>query len=173
MKNPGLIWLILIVFSGLLISCEEESKPKKYFKYNGKTYKLDRGFFLDWQKEENGSYDYDIWFISPSIKVDPLTDLFSGVGEIIYLDMNTSSEQGFVGGTYNFAEERLPFTFVGGTVGIDADVQTEEGTILYITGGTIDITVLDNGALIEFTLDTNTGKSITGKFRGNLDELSL
>jgi hypothetical protein len=172
MINLRLNWLILFVLFGLFNSCEEESKPKKYFKYNGKTYKLDRGFFMDWGSNDNGSYDYDIWFISQSIKVDPVTDEFSGVGEIIYLDLNTSSEHGFVGGTYNFSQERLAFTFVAGVVGIDTDIETEEGTILQITGGTIEITVLDNGALIEFTLDTATGKSVTGKFKGNLDEIS-
>jgi len=128
MKNSKLNGLVLFVFFGMLISCEEDSKPKKYFKYNGNTYSLDRGFFIDWGSNGNGSYDFDIYFISSSVKVDSSTTGFSGVGEIIYLDLNTSSEYGFVGGTYNYSEERLAFTFVGGVVGIDVEEEATKGT---------------------------------------------
>lgn len=171
MKNLRLVWLILIVSFGFLISCEEDSGPKNYFKYNGKTYKLNRGFYVNWGSNDNGSYDFDIYFISPSIEVDPVNEEFSGVGELMYLDLNTSSEFGFVGGTYTYSEERLAFTFIGGVVGIDIDMSTEQGTLLEIDGGTIEITVNNDDPLIEFTLTTESGKTVTGKFKGDLEEI--
>ena len=55
MKNLRMVWLILMVSFGLLVTCEKNSKPQKYFKVDGKTYPIDRGFYIDWGSNDNGS----------------------------------------------------------------------------------------------------------------------
>lgn len=172
MKNFKLALLLLLISFIAFNSCEKDSKPKNHFKYDGKTYLLDKGFIEEWGSNGNGSYDFDVYLASSSINYSAVDEEFSGVGHAVYLDLNTSSEYGLVNGTYTYSSERNVFTFVDSGVAIDADFDNETGTFLDMVGGTIDITITNGEVLIEFDLTTTANKTITGRFKGFLTDIS-
>ena len=93
---------------------------------------------------------------------------FSGTGDLIYLDLNTSSATGLVAGTYNFSSNRDVLTFVDGNVARNFDLATQTGENISITGGTVKVDV--DGTVYTFTLNltTSSGKTVTGYYKGAL-----
>ena len=171
------ISIILSVF--LLSSCEKDdvrtssgSGSSNYFLYDGQRYNIDKGFIENYGDNENGSYDFDVFLISDSIDYSIPDEDFTGVGDIIYLDLNTSSEDGLVDGTYKFSTDRDTFTLVDGLVGIKMDINTEEGEeLVQIVAGEVDVSVSGSNTVIDFDLTTSTNKKVTGKFNKKLTYL--
>jgi len=168
MKKLKLVLILLFISFVVFYSCEDDSSPKNYFKYDGKTYTLSDGYIEDYGPN-NGSFDWDVYIISSKLNYNG--DWFTGTGHIIYLDLNTSSENGLVTGIYTFSSERSVFTFVDAGAGINFNMDTESGTIVDVIGGTVEITISGNEVLFEFNLITNTTKTIKGRFKGVLTEI--
>ena len=155
------ISIILSVF--LLNSCEKDnvrtssgSGSSNYFLYDGQRYNIDNGYIEDYGDNENGSYDFDVFLVSDSIDYSIPDEDFIGVGDIIYLDLNTSSEDGLV----------------DGLVGIKMDINTEEGEeLVQIVAGEVDVSVSGSNTVIGFDLTTSTNKKVTGKFNKKLTYL--
>jgi len=168
MKHLKIALFLLLVSFVVLNSCEDDSTPKNYFKYDGKTYSLSDGYIEDYGAN-NGSFDWDVYIVSSKLNYNG--DWFTGTGQVIYLDLNTSWENGLVSGTYTYSAERSTFTFVDGGVGINFNMDTETGTIVEIIGGTVEITITANEVLFEFNLIAEAGKTIKGRFKGVLTEI--
>ena len=164
--------LLLSVF--FFNSCEKDKEPSNeepsnYFSYDGENYVLNQGFIEEFGENEDGSYDFDIVLVSPTIQYIPSDAELSGIGDIVYLDLNTSSANGLVSGSYNFSSERGEFTFVDGGIVIKGDVSTEEAEIeAEIVGGKINVLVVDDITTLDFDLTTRTNKNVKGRFQGTL-----
>lgn len=126
-----------------LYGVSSSSGSPNYFSYDGKTYNLDKGFIENFGvNSENGSYDFDVYLVSDSIHYSIPDEDFIGIGDMIYLDLNTSSENGLVAGTYKFSNNRDTFTLVDGLVGIKMDINTEEGEeLVEIATGEVDVSI--------------------------------
>ena len=168
MKQLRIALFLLLMSFVALNSCEDDSKPKNNFKYDGKTYTLSDGYLEDYGAN-NGSYDWDVFIISSKLTYNG--DWFTGTGDIVYFDLNTASENGLVTGTYTYSSERDVFTFVDGAIGLNYNMDTESGAIVEVIGGTVEITVSGNEVLFEFNLIAETGKTIKGRFKGVLTEI--
>ena len=167
-----IISLMLSVF--ILNSCEKDSVSRtssgssNYFSYDGQRYNLDNGYIEDYGDNENGSYDFDVFLVSDSIQYS-IDDGFNGVGELLYLDLNTSSINGLVSGTYNFSSDRDTFTLVDGLIGIKMDISLDEGEELAeIIAGEVIVSISENNTVLDFDLTTTTNKRITGRFNKKL-----
>jgi len=160
--------LIASVF--LLNSCDKDdvragSGSSNYFSYDGKTYNLDKGFLEYYGDNENGSYDFDVFLVSDSINYSIPDEEYFGVGNVVILDLNTSSARGLDEGTYKFSNERDTFSLVDGLVGIKVDAYTEEGEeLVEIAAGEVDVSISGNNTTLDFDLTTTTNKRVRGKF---------
>ena len=159
--------LIILISIG---SCQKARRdtPGNYFTLGGEKYSLSKGYLESWGVNTNGSYDFDLYLISSGIQYQSLTDDFLGTGNLVYIDLNTSSEIGLEEGTYNYSPERNAFTFVDGIVGADIDIENELGELMIITGGTIKISMEGDDTRIDFQLTSMTNEAIKGNFTGHL-----
>ena len=92
-----------------------------------------------------------------------------GTGEYIYLDLNANSAENLVAGTYNWATQRDAFTLVSGSeITVDYNIATFQGTRDSVTGGTVTVAVDGTETTITFTLNTQSGKTVSGQWKGEL-----
>lgn len=167
------LFVLLVLASTLVFSsCSKDDDDDKgtssSFTYDGTTYSLDKGFLLDVGPNLNGSYDFDVILVSEGVSAGLRG--FSGNGEGIYFDLNTSSDMDLVDGTYNYATDRAPFTFVDGTSAVlDYDFEKEEGEEVFVNGGAVNVKVDGDTYEFEFNLETPDGKTIQGTYRGKLE----
>jgi hypothetical protein len=89
---------------------------------------------------------------------------------MVYIDLNTSSANGLVNGTYNYSSDRGAFIFVYGEIGVNVDLsaENENGEIIKIVGGKIDVSVDGNITTLNFDLTTSANKKVTGRFKSPL-----
>ena len=158
-----------IAASLVFTSCkdEEEGDPVRgQFTLGGQTYTLNKGELEDFGGNGNGSYDWDIRLTSSDVNVSE----FSGTGNLVYLDLNTDSEDGLVSGTYTFAEEREEFTIVDASVFANFNFDEEGGTFYVdFIGGSVELTVSGNEVTVEFDLEFDEG-DVSGSYTGTLED---
>jgi len=172
MKLKSLL-ITLCVLSVVISSCkkdeDKDSDLSNYFTYSGNTYELGKGVVTDWGENEGlNTYDFDVLLFSSTIQYNATSDEYTGQGHIMYLDLNSTSANGLVNGTYTYSENRGAFTFVDGQIGINFNISTFAGTILDLSGGRVIIKVSGNVTSLEFDLTTGTNAKVTGKFSGQL-----
>lgn len=164
---------ILLLFSLVLVlpSCkdDDDGAGQNEFVLDGETFSLTRGFIEDYGSNGNGSFDFDVTFTSSGITTS--NGSLSGEGEIVYIDLNTSSEEGLVAGTYTFSGSRDALTFVDGTIGKNFNVANQSGEIFNVTGGTVDISISGSETTIEFDLTIGNGSTVSGSYKGALQSL--
>lgn len=173
MKKLTLLSLIVTLVFGLN-SCKKDKNtdPANYFQYENTKYELNSGYLEYYGSNLNGSYDYDVFLVSSGIQYSQSEEDLMGTGNLVYLDLNTSSESGLINGTYTYSSGREAFTFVDGQAAIDVDLSTLlSGTFLEISGGTVEILVEAGIVTLDFDLTTSTNKSVTGHYKGTLQLL--
>lgn len=168
------LFVLLVVGSALVFgSCskddDDDSSTSSSFTYDGKTYPLDKGFLLDLGPNLDGSHDFDAYLVSEDIEAGLLG--FTGMGDGVYLDLNSSSDMDLVAGTYEFAADRAPFTIVSGSGAIlDYNFTVDEGEEIFANGGSVVVKVNGDSYELEFNLETADGKNIQGSFKGALEK---
>ncbi|MDA9308105.1 amino acid permease, partial [Flavobacteriaceae bacterium] len=114
----------------------------------------------------DGSYDWDVYLLGDGITINSSTPV--GQGAFIYLDLNTNSADGLVAGTYTYANERAPFTWVFA----DACASFNTSNFNCASGsynasaGTVVISGSGNNTTIEVNLTDTSGASITASYTG-------
>jgi len=151
----------------LLHSCKkDESGPENFLKYNDLTYEITKGY-LENYGEYGGVYNYDVILTSTGITLTE--DGPSGVGNIAYFEMYSSSSTDLAAGTYTFSASAINAnTFDEGLVGLDFDLANEVGTSLELVGGTIEVSKTGSTYEINITGVLATGKTVTGRYKGTL-----
>jgi hypothetical protein len=165
MKKLYLLLLVLAVLS----SCkkDEDDGPSSNVKYDGKTYPLAKAYIENYGEWDDGLYNFDLTLTSESVTVTE--DDASGVGNIVYFEMLSSSPTELAAGTYTFsASFSTANTFDEGFIGLDFDIANFTGTILNLVGGTVE--VKKDGATYTITFNgvLASGKSVTGTYTGTL-----
>lgn len=155
----------------LLTACgndDDELEVRDEFQFNDTSYALSKGFLQDYGANQNPSFDWDVTLTSEDILYSETSASFNGSGDVIYLDLNTSSADGLVDGVYNFASERNSFTLVQGIIGLSYDLGNATGEDFTVIGGRVEITTDGTEKLIEFDLTASNGQPVTGQWKGNL-----
>mgnify|MGYP000701440924 CR=1 FL=1 len=120
----------------------------------------------DFGENADGSYDWDVYLLGDGITINSSTPV--GQGATIYLDLNTNSADGLVAGTYTYANERAPFTWVFA----DACASFNTSNFSCASGsynasaGTVVISGSGNNTTIEVNLTDTSGASITASYTG-------
>lgn len=173
MKNLFFALIALVSFT-VFTGCNKDDddmgdEVKNEFTYDGTTYALTKGFLNDVGGNLNGSHDWDVFLVSSGVDKNGFS--LTGTGEIIYLDLNTDTSTGLVAGTYNWANQRDPFTIVPGSeVFLDYNLDTFTGTKVAFTAGTADVAIDGTETTITFTV-TADGKTLSGEWKGTLEDI--
>ncbi len=170
---------ILLVVAVVFSSCKKDDpeptptpdpKPQSYFTNDGVDYVLSSAYSQYWGVN-NGVHNFDIYIVSEDIKYVQSSEEFSGTGEVVYLELFTSSSSGLIVGEYNYSSENNAFSFGTAEVGINADSQSSEGLWLSAVGGKVNIAKDGEKYTISFNLTTDDNKEIIGKYEGVLSLL--
>ena len=166
------IFVLFLALGVISTSCNKDddgdSSSANSFTLDGTSYDLANGFLTDFGDNGNGSFDFDVTLTSSSITADGTTGYFTGTGDIVYLDLNSSSADGLVAGTYNFANNRDVFTLVDGTVGTEVDASNGDGTSFDVTAGTVEVAINGSSTSFDFTLTLSNNEIVTGSWEGVL-----
>jgi hypothetical protein len=165
MKKLYLLLLALVV----LASCkkDEDEGPSSNVKYEGKTYALAKAYIENYGEWDDGLYNFDLTLASESVTVTE--NDASGVGNIAYFEMLSSSPTELAAGTYTYsASFSTANTFATGFVGLDFDIANLTGTILSLVGGTVEVKKDGANYTITFNGVLATGKTVTGTYKGTL-----
>ena len=173
MKNLLFTLIALVAFTSI-VGCkkdkDDDMDTKSEFTYDGTTYSLANGYIDDFGSNGNGSFDWDVIITSSSITVDSVGD-FSGMGDLVYLDLNSSDSTGLVAGTYNWSTTREISSIVDGSIGIDLDLATLMGTNISASAGTVDVAINGTETTITFNLTFADGKTVSGEWKGVLEDI--
>ncbi len=132
--------------------------------FDGLDFDLAFGTIEDFGINPDGvSYDWDVT-LSSDFNV-----VAGGLNfAIINLDLNSDSPDGLRSGTYQWAAERAPFTFVDS----GASITNANGgvTVFLVSEGTVEVTRSGNNYRIEFDLKNAGDQRLRGTFDGPLRE---
>ncbi len=135
-------------------------------------YALDKGFIrsLGLNNNGSGSYDVDIYLMTADLSFENLT--YMGVGESIYIDLNTEEEGILAPGIYEFNADRAKFTIANGL--FLHEINSASGLAasqFEIVGGTLIVSDLAIGQELTFDLELSNGEIISGQFDMPLIEI--
>ena len=170
-KILTIVLLSLFIFTGCKKDKDGDS-PNNYFKYEGKTYTINKGILENYGEEDAGVYNLDLTLISSGINlIESQGEIVgaTGTGNIIYFEMFTTSETKLDNGTYEFDYSAEAGTFDDGELLINYNTENYQAEIdQYINEGTVK--VVKNGDIYEITINCTDedGKSVTGYFKGTL-----
>lgn len=172
MKNLFFTLLALIAFTTVFSCKKDKNEPNSYeFSYDGNKYKLTSGFLTEYGTNGNGSYDWDVYLTSDGIAKEGFRDL-TGKGDFIFLDLNSSSSTGLTTGTYTWSTFRDASTITTGFIGLDYDVDNPNGVpLIPATDGTVTIDINGTETTITFSLIMDSGKTVSGEWKGMLQTL--
>lgn len=175
MKNFK-IAVIAFVVGMVAISCSSDDDNNKTSSNNvmniaGVEYDISAAGLENYGENADGSFDWDVYLFGDGITINNSTPV--GQGAYIYLDLNTNSADGLVPGTYTFAQDRAPFTWVY------ADACTNFNTSNFncasgsynASTGTVVISGSGSSTSVEVNLQDSAGASITASYTGGFSVL--
>ncbi len=153
----------------LISSCNKDKvEIKKEFTYENQTYVLDKGYIEDFGKNDNESYDFDVFLFSEGIVVKEMEP--TGKGHAIYFDLNSPISTGLAKGKYTYNSERDAFNYTNAGAILNADISSETGEEIDVMSGDINISFNDDKTILKFNLKTTDNKSLIGEFEGILQK---
>ncbi len=137
-------------------------------KYDGNNYPLTKGYienFGDWYEESN-YYNFDISLVNDGITMSQNDAV--GTGDLIVLELWSSSPTGVNPGNYTFATNGAAQTFSAGIAGFNYNVATETGTLYECTGGSVTVTQNGTDYIFDITLSLASGKTVNAYYKGSM-----
>ncbi len=136
-------------------------------KYDGNNYPLTKGYLLkygNWDGETT-YYNFDVLLVSDGITLTQ-EDII-GTGNLIYLELWSSSPTSLNPGTYIFSNNYAAQTFATGGVALNFNIETEMGTLFDIcTGGNVIISQSGTDYIFDITLTLANGKTVNAYYKG-------
>jgi len=137
-------------------------------KYDGNKYPLTKGY-LEKYGDFGGYYTYynfDVWLVNDGITITQ--DDAMGTGDLIYLELWSSSPMGLNPGTYSFANNSAAQTFSTGAVAFNYNIATELGTLYECTGGSVIISQSGADYIFDVTFTLASGKTVNAYYKGSM-----
>ncbi|MEY1640382.1 hypothetical protein [Tenuifilum osseticum] len=163
MKKFFILSLVVLVANVFFTSCsKDEDTIKQAFKYNGKTYKIDKGYYVPYGEVSTGVYNIDLILVSNEVEGDTET------GNAVYFEIFTNNEEQLPVGTYTFNQSEDAFTFDIGRFYLNYDFSSSSGTIVNVKSGTVKIE--KSGTTYKISIDcvSTSDLKIEGSFEGSL-----
>lgn len=177
-RNQLFIPAVLFAMTIAIIGCKEDEKvepvaKKNFLAYDANEYLLASGMLAYYGDPDAklGTYNFDIMLFSSGITYNATNDELSGQGDLIVLELFSSSETQLVPGTYVFDStgSYAANSFDFGFFAVNFAFLTQTGQIEKdITGG--NVIVGKSGDQYEVTIDViaDDGKKVTGYYKGSL-----
>lgn len=167
-------FVLIFVLAVAIVGCEKDKDEKENsFSYDSNSYDTPKGYIdVYGANEDNQSADFDVILCSSSISYNSTEEEYTGSGNVVYIDLNSSSLTELVSGTYTYDETRNPNTFVDAGIYIDYDLATYTGTEYYYdenTTGTVTINKSGSTYEISYNFTLETGKNVEGYYKGTLE----
>jgi uncharacterized protein (TIGR02145 family) len=166
------MFFIRVFMSLLFVSlwgCKKDNDVlKNHLTYNGSDYPLNTGF-IEINGLEGNVYNLDLTLYSSGISFSSVDSVPVGTGNIVFLEMYSDSKS-FETGTYTF-NEVLPVsagTFDTGMFGIDFNMDSYSGTMVFVTSGTVTVTISGSNYEIKINCMTSNNKTIECYYNGSL-----
>jgi PKD repeat protein len=137
-------------------------------RYDGNKYPLTKGYlenYGDWDGTEL-YYNFDVTLVDNGITITQ--DDAMGAGNLIYLEMWSSSPTGLMPGTYTFASNYAAQTFSTGGTGFNYNIATGIGTLYECTGGSVIVSQSGSDYIFDITFSLATGKTVNAYYKGAL-----
>lgn len=167
-----------IAFIAVLIvagfsACKKDDKTDKQsvFTFNGANYETPKAYIVSYGPNNSESADFDLYLTSSNIAVKDGNG-FTGTGDGIYFDLNSSSLTELAAGTYTWSLDRGPGTIVDGEVFLTYDFDTWTGDSYSVSDGTVKITVSGTTYEIDYSLTLANSQTITGYYKGSAEQLT-
>jgi len=170
MKNFK-IAVIALVVGMVAISCSSDDDNNNTSSNNvmniaGVEYDISAASLENYGENSDGSYDWDVFLFGDGITINNSTPV--GQGAYIYLDLNTNNADGLVAGTYTFAQDRAPFTWVFADACGSFNTSNFNCTSgnYSASAGTVVISGSGSSTSVEVNLQDSEGASITASYTG-------
>ena len=152
----------------------EDAIEINHFEYKGVDYAVSQGAIVNEGKFDGTGYLMNVAFISSSftmVETDGVLDSLRGIGNGIGFPLYSSSSDKLAIGTYQYDEtsSENSGTFDDGSFILNYNVSTDEGTEVFIEGGTVTVKQNDTEYEITFDCTTDTGEKVTGYYKGVLN----
>ncbi len=131
--------------------------------FDGNKYALTKGYLDQWDEPE---LDFALYLVDDGITVTK-DDIF-GQGNMIYLELWSSSSTSLQPGTYTFSDTKYPQTFSFGAFLINYDVSNDVGVQYIATGGTVTVSQEGSDYEIDAALTLATGKTVNAHYKGQI-----
>jgi PKD repeat protein len=136
-------------------------------KYDGSDYPLTKGYIENYGDSDNSDYyNFDVWLVNDGITIT--TDDAMGTGDLIYLELWSSSPSSLAVGTYSFADNFAAQTFSTGAVAFNYNIATELGILDECTGGTVTISQSGTDYVFDVTFTLANAKTVNAYYKGSL-----
>ncbi len=181
MKKITRTILLLSMLTVVVASCkEDEDEPAaktNFFTLDGNEYSLSQAISFENGVKDN-AFEFELIMASSGVDFSNIDDIgIAGKGDLLYLNMLSSSKDGIADGTYTFSNSatRNPNTYNELFMGVNYENQTEESDVVYSVGsGEVTVKVEGDIFTIEFNLTVGPNKlkmagSYTGKITNYLD----
>ena len=177
MKNFKIAVIALVLgMVGISCSSDDDNNNNNNTSNNvmsiaGEEYDISAAGLENYGENSDGSYDWDVYLFGDGITINNSTPV--GQGAYLYLDLNTNNADGLVEGTYTYADDRAPFTWVF------ADTCASFNTSNFscasgsynASAGTVVISGSGNNTTIEVNLTDTSGASITASYTGGFSNI--
>ena len=176
MKNFKIV-IIAFAVSIVGLSCSSDDDNNNNNSSNnvmsiaGETFDIASAGLENYGENADGSFDWDVYLFGDGITIDNSTPV--GQGAYIYLDLNTNNADGLVAGTYTFAQDRAPFTWVYADACTNFNISNfncASGSY-YASTGTVVISGSGSSTSVEVNLQDSAGASITASYTGGFSVL--
>lgn len=131
----------------------------------GETFDIASAGLENYGENSDGSFDWDVTLFGDGITINSSVPV--GQGAYLYLDLNTNSASGLVAGTYTFAQDRAPFTWVYADACTNFNISNFNCAGSYTAStGTVVISVSGSNTTVEVNLQDSEGAIITASYTG-------
>ena len=150
-------------------SCKKDNTDlQNHLTYDGTDYALNTGF-VEINGMDGKVYNLDLTLYSSGISFNNVDSVPNGTGNIVYLEMYSYSKS-LESGTYTFDAE-IPVnagTFDVGMFGINFNINSFSGTMVFVKSGTVTFAVSGPNYEIKINCTTSDNKSIDCFYKGSL-----
>jgi hypothetical protein len=172
-------FLVLAVMPITFYSCGNDDVPDNpsftaNLFYAGNRLSVSKAIIIhyDQHQGEVNSHNWDLWLVSEGITYNASTQLFSGQGELIYVDLNVGTSLAFTG-EYNFqtTTDRPSGSFSEVRYWQNYNFNTGTGTGTNVAGIEGVVSIAPNGANYEIEINTfyPMGRILQGTFKGPVE----
>ncbi len=172
MKKIIVVLLFISLFSACEITSPIEDNPfTGSFVFSGTTYSIVSGNIEDYQNV-GSPYNLGIYLMGQGMGFDTVNSVFTGLGDIVVLDLNSSTAGDFTNGTYSWWDGTTVGTFEAEAADFYIDYNTGDDSFSdFAIGAGGSVTISKSGSIytISFTILDGSGATIvTGSGQGEL-----